>query len=214
MDGMKNWVEWHRAYDDPSSELSARLGSVRAHLGRALDDAPAGRVRLVSLCAGQGRDVLGVLPQHPRRADVQALLVELDPQNAEAARERAAAAGLTQVEVRQADAALVAGYADLLPAQVLLLCGIFGNVTAADIERTVAAAPALCAPGATVIWTRHRRSPDLTPKIRTWFADAGFGELAFDTAGGSTLTSVGVNRLIAGNGASGPGEPLFRFLPG
>ncbi len=207
-----DWLEWHQGYDDPSSALSARLEVVRGHLARALDSAPAGQVRLVSLCAGQGRDVLGVLPQHPRRADVRALLVELDARNAEVARKGAAAAGLTQVEVRQADAGLVSSYEDLLPAHLLLLCGIFGNIADADIQRTAASAPALCAPGATVIWTRHRRSPDLTPKIRAWFADAGFEELAFDPAEGSNLTSVGVNRLILDNGTTVPNERLFTFL--
>ena len=39
------------------STLSARLRLVQAHLAEALDHAPAGPVRLVSLCAGQGRDV-------------------------------------------------------------------------------------------------------------------------------------------------------------
>jgi hypothetical protein len=31
------------------------------------------------MCAGQGHDVLGALPDHPRRGDVTARLVELDP---------------------------------------------------------------------------------------------------------------------------------------
>ena len=47
--------------------------------------------------------------------------------------------------MRQADAGRAASFADALPADVLLLCGIFGNVSDSDIERTVAAAPALCA---------------------------------------------------------------------
>jgi hypothetical protein len=33
---------------------------------------------VISLCAGQGRDLLGVLADHPRREDVRARLVELD----------------------------------------------------------------------------------------------------------------------------------------
>jgi hypothetical protein len=99
-----NWVTWHEAYDDPSSSLSARLQRVRAHLSAAIDRAPAGPVRLVSLCAGHGHDVLGVLPGHPRRDDVRAVLVEADAANTEMARGRAAEAGLAQVEVRQADA--------------------------------------------------------------------------------------------------------------
>jgi hypothetical protein len=211
---MKDWVEWHHGYDDPSSGLSARLDSVRAHLTQALHDAPAGEIRLVSLCAGQGRDVLGVLPAHPRRNDVRAVLVEFDAHNAEVARADAAAAGLPKVEVRQADAGLIAGYSDYLPAHVLLLCGIFGNISEADIHRTVTAAPALCVPGATVIWTRHRRSPDLTPSIRSWFSDGGFEELAFDEIEGSRLTSVGAGRLTRVTGAALPEGPLFTFLAG
>jgi hypothetical protein len=159
---MKDWVAWHRSYDDPTSSLSLRLERVRAHLARAIDEAQPRPIKLISLCAGQGRDVLNVLPGHPRRADVNALLVESDPRNAELARQHAAVAGLSQVVVRQADASLVANFADMLPADVLLLAGIFGNVNSADIRRTIDAAAGLCADGATVIWTRHRRPPDIT----------------------------------------------------
>jgi hypothetical protein len=77
---------------------------MRRHLSLALDLAVAGPVRLVSLCAGQGHDVIGVLPGHRRRGVVSAVLVEADPRNAELACSRAAAVGLDQVHVRQADA--------------------------------------------------------------------------------------------------------------
>jgi hypothetical protein len=39
-------------------------------------------------------------------------------------------------------------------------------VSDGDIRRCVGLLPMLCAEGATVVWTRHRRSPDLTPQIR------------------------------------------------
>jgi hypothetical protein len=191
---VRDWVAWHAAYDDPASPLSARLSCVRSHLSDAIDQAPPGPVRLVSLCAGQGHDVIGVLPGHPRREDVGAVLVESDERNAGLARQAAAGHGLSQVEVRQADASLVPGFADALPADVLLLCGIFGNVSDHDIQRTAQAAPALCRAGATVIWTRHRRPPDLTPQIRQWFASSGFAEVAFDAVETSTLIGVGVGQ--------------------
>ncbi len=192
---MTDWVRWHGAYDDPASHLSARLERVRWHLARAIEHAPPGPVRVLSLCAGQGHDVLGVLPGHRRRDDVRALLVEADPGNAALAASRAAQAGLSGVEVRHADASLVSSFADMLPADVLLLCGIFGNVGESDIERTVRAAAGLCADGATVIWTRNRRPPDLTPRIRSWFSGGGFEEVAFDTPDTGTMTGVGVNTL-------------------
>jgi hypothetical protein len=208
---VKDWVAWHGAYDDPSSSLSVRLRLVRGHLAAALETAPPGPVRLLSLCAGQAHDVLGVLPGHPRESDVSAVLVEYDPRNAALAREGVEQAGLSQVEVRRADAARVTGYADALPADVLLLCGIFGNVSEDDIRRTAQAAPALCAPGATVIWTRHRRPPDLTPRIRDWFRGAGFDEVAFDEPDTETLIGVGAGRLAVPPPAVLPGGSLFTF---
>jgi hypothetical protein len=211
---VKDWVAWHATYDDPSSPLSARLKRVRSHLADAVDRAPAGRVSLVSLCAGQGSDVMGVLPRHPRRDDVRAVLVEADERNAGLARRAAAEQGLAQVEVRQADASLVTGFADALPADVLLLCGIFGNVTDHDIKRVVRAASALCRPGATVIWTRHRRPPDLTSQVRAWFADSGFEEIAFEAPEAEGLMSVGVNRLRGAPATALPDGRLFTFRAG
>ena len=85
--------EWHRDYDDPGSLLSRRGELAQGHLRAGLERAPAGDVRLISLCAGQGRDVIGVLTRHPRRHDVRARLVELDERNAALARQAAQAAG-------------------------------------------------------------------------------------------------------------------------
>ncbi len=208
----RDWVAWHHGYDNPSSSLSARLARVRWHLSEAISGAGPGPVQILSLCAGQGHDVLDVLPAHPRREDVRALLVEADATNARVARERAAAAGLARVYVRQADASLVASFADVLPADVLLLCGIFGNVSESDIKRTVDTAAALCSNGATVIWTRHRRPPDLTPRLRAWFAGNGFDEVAFDALDTEVLTGVGVHRLRSGQPRRGySDDPLFTF---
>jgi hypothetical protein len=210
---MRDWVAWHSSYDDPASPLRARLDHVTFHLRRTLDQAPPGPVRLLSLCAGQGRDVLEVLPGHPRERDVVALLIEADSENAHLARQAATDAGLTQVLVREADAGVVANFADALPVDVLLLAGIFGNVGDADIKRTIDASPALCAPGATVIWTRHRRPPDLTGFILAWFASAGFDEVAFDEIDSQYLATVGVHRLARRSAGALPaaGQPLFRF---
>jgi hypothetical protein len=94
----------------------------------------------------------------------------------------------------------------------LLLCGIFGNVGDRDIKRTFQAAPVLCCAGATVIWTWHRRPPDLTPQIRAWFAESGFEEIAFDALETSALTSVGVHLLTRAPAANLPDDRLFTFI--
>jgi hypothetical protein len=68
-------------------------------------------------------------------------------------------------------------------------------------------------PGATVIWTRHRRPPDLTRSIRSWFAAGGFEEVAFDQLDNQYLASVGVHRLTSRRPLKlpAPEQPLFTF---
>jgi hypothetical protein len=68
----------------------------------------------------------------------------------------------------------------------------------------------LCAPGALVLWTRHRRPPDLTPAIRSWFGEAGFREEAFDTSQDGFM-SVGAHRLAGEPAALALGQRLFTF---
>ena len=182
-------------------------GNLRAELERA----PAGDVRLISLCAGQGRDVIGVLTGHPRRDDVRARLVELDERNVALARQAAQAAGLHGVEVLQADAGITDACVGAVPAQIVVACGIFGNITDSDIQVTVTALPSLCAPGALVLWTRHRSPPDLTPAIRSWFGEVGFREEAFDTSHDGFM-SVGAHRLTGEPAALMPGQRLFTFV--
>lgn len=76
----RDWAAWHEAYDDPASPLAQRLTVVRARIADALSAAPPGPVRLIAMCAGDGRDVIPVLAGHPRGREVSARLVELDPE--------------------------------------------------------------------------------------------------------------------------------------
>src|SRR5215467_8393117 len=107
----RDWHEWHQAYDVPGSPLAARLAAVQGILRDALDAAPPGHIQVVSMCAGQGRDILGVLADHPRRGDVGGRLVELDPVLVEQARDHAPAT----VEVVCGDAGITTMYEDAVP---------------------------------------------------------------------------------------------------
>ena len=205
-----HWVSWHRAYEDPNSSISRRLAAVQRRLGQAMDAAPAGPIRLVSMCAGQGRDVIGVLAVHARREDVKARLVELDPALVDDARTLAIHSGLLDLEFCQDDASTTAAYIDAVPADIVLVCGVFGNITDSDVRRTVDELPGLVAPGATVIWTRHRLDPDLTPSIRSWFSQNGFEEVGFDTEEGSFF-GVGTHRFVGTPRTFEPGRMLFNF---
>ncbi|WP_049563385.1 class I SAM-dependent methyltransferase [Nonomuraea sp. SBT364] len=198
----RDWVSWHDDYDRPRSGLRRRLAVVQRAIRTALD---SGAERVVSLCAGQGRDLLPVLAAHPRRGRVRARLVELDERNARLAEERAPAG----VEVVCADAALTDAYAGAVPADLVLACGLFGNLSDADVRRTISALPQLCAPGATVVWTRHTHEPDLVPSICGWFEESGFDRAALETA----EFGVGVHRYAGPPTPLRPGERMFTFFP-
>jgi hypothetical protein len=169
-----DWHAWHETYENPQSPLVRRLGMIQGQIRAMLDEAPPGPLRAISLCAGQGRDLIGVLASHPRGTDVTARLVELDPRNTESARRLAADAGLEDVEVITGDAALTSHYVPLVPAHLVVACGLFGNMTDADVKRTIGFCPQLCAVGGTVVWTRGRWAPDLLPQVCEWFEDLGF----------------------------------------
>jgi hypothetical protein len=116
---------------------------VQAQVRAALDRSSPGSVRAISVCAGQGHDLIGVLAGHPRRADISARLVELDEHNALLARRAADETGLGGVEVVAADASMTDAYEGAVPANLVLLCGVFGNISAKDIANTVSHLPRL-----------------------------------------------------------------------
>lgn len=204
-----DWQQWHSPYDDPQSSLSQRLVIVQAAITSWLGSCKQ-RSRVLSACAGDGRDVLGVLAARLPDSPPSLTLVELDGTLASRAREAADSAGLSSVSVRCADAGLSDSYIGAVPADLVLLCGIFGNISDADTERVIRATPQLCAAGATVIWTRTRRAPDLTPRLREWFADAGFEEQSF-TAPAAHLFTVGVHVYRGTPEPLAPGVRLFSF---
>lgn len=178
----RDWGAWHRAYDDPASSLSQRRLVVTDMVRDALGRARPGPVTCLSLCAGEGRDLIDAARDHARRHDVRGRLIELDAPIAARAMANVSASGLP-LEVVVGDAALTALFVDLVPVDVLLLVGIFGNVSDADVASTIAAVPRLCRAGASVIWTRHRRAPDLTGSIRGWFSAAGCDQVEYATSG-------------------------------
>lgn len=208
---MRDYVAWHDAYADPDSPLSRRLRIVIELIGEALDEAPPGPVRVVSLCAGQGHDVLGAAATHRRGQDLIGRLVELDALNAAAASARVAELGLAGIEVIVTDAGTTDAYAGAVPADLVVACGIFGNVSVEDMERTIRELPSLCAPGAWVIWTRHPRETGVLPSIERWFEEAGF-EGGTVTVDPGQAFAVGLQHLVGEPAPFVAGRPLFTFI--
>jgi hypothetical protein len=217
----RDYQDWHQSYDDPDSSLSWRLQRVRRYVHDALDRLP-GDVRLLSVCSGDGRDVLGVLAQRGDADRVSGVLLELHPGLAQQARDAAAAAGLSQVEVRTVDASRVDAYRGAVPADIVVLVGVFGNIADVDVWRLIGFAPQLCRPGATLVWSRGRTfsralpgvtAGDLNDEVRARFSAAGFDELDYETHQEDGGPALGLVRYAGPPVELRPDQPtLFTFL--
>jgi hypothetical protein len=76
MNDGKDWYAWHNPYTDPGSPLARRLRLVQQHIAAWLDERPGEPVSVVSMCAGQGDDILTVLASRPDASRVSTTLIE------------------------------------------------------------------------------------------------------------------------------------------
>jgi hypothetical protein len=215
----RDWKQWHRYYDFPDSSLVQRLETVRRHLRRALAEAPCdadGVVRVTTVCAGEGRDILPVLAERVGNRDMRAVLLENNPELARRARATIDELGLFGVEVRMEDAGRIGSYRDVPPAHVLMICGVFGNISINDVQCTIALLSMLLAPEGIVIWTRGipDTGRDRSEDIRDTFAGNGFTELVFERTEAGDFR-IGMNRLVddpAGIRSASSDSRMFTFL--
>lgn len=212
-----DWQQWHEHYDDPVSSLARRLATVRNEVRDLLIRRQGAPTRVTSICAGDGRDLLPILASTD--GDVDAVLVEIDTDLADRARVTAEASGLSRVRVHIGDAGLSSTLSGLPPADVFLACGVFGNITDADLETTIGALPAFVAPGGAVIWTRGASvgdgelsayAGDPADLVREVFARHGFTEETFVRPADADFR-VGVHRLPGGSSQVAVPERLFSF---
>jgi 2-polyprenyl-3-methyl-5-hydroxy-6-metoxy-1,4-benzoquinol methylase len=148
------WSNWP-AMSYQRVSYRKRLQAVQDHFAASLAEAEPGPVRVVSICAGDGRDVMGVLESHARREDVNAWLVELDRKSVEAGIKRRDATGLSKlVTFLHADATDFATFKNILPCDIVMVCGVWGHVPPAERLSLVKALGKFCKPGGTVVWSR------------------------------------------------------------
>ena len=139
-----DWHKWHKVYDEKPA-LKKRMVLVRKHLSRCLDRSAPGEIRIISVCAGDGRDILGTLAVHKRLADARARLVELDSNLVADGEKACAALGLSShVEFVHEDATDPCSYRAAAPASIVLMCGMLGLVDPPELAHVVRAMQALC----------------------------------------------------------------------
>ncbi|MFJ2280896.1 class I SAM-dependent methyltransferase [Pseudomonas sp. NPDC087803] len=178
-----DWQSWHENYRS-FSPLQLRLEEVCQQVTEAINAVAPSRVQVLSLCAGDGRDLLKALQSGHTSKEVDATLIELDPGLVEQGRKAFAEHGLSDsVQFRCADATSFATYQGLPKADIVMVCGVFGNVRGPHVQQLIFSLKAFCRQGARVIWTRSLNEFDdgetAAQEIRGWFAQAGFQETVF-----------------------------------
>lgn len=207
----KDWFEWHDLYQT-ETRLQQRLEIVQEYIARSLNAQPPGRIQVVSACAGDGRDLLGSLTNHSRKADVHARLVELNAQLVKQGKTAITEAGLAQIEFVNGDATLCDSYAGAVPADLVLVCGIFGNLAdEAALQRLIGNLKFLAKTGAFVAWTRgHSQGIAYSDIVRQNLQSANFEEVDFRLTATGDM-GVGLHRYRGETAPLPVNEHLFVF---
>lgn len=208
-----NWVDWHKRYEW-SPALAVRLRTVKKHVAQCLDACQPGPIKVLSLCAGDGRDFIGVLASHTRAQDVRAWLVELDSHLVERGRAALEAAGLTgRLEFMHADATMSSTYMGMVPVDVVLACGVFGNLAKTEIPRLIRSFCSLCNHHGRVVWTRNlcaRNGVRETARIRRLLCALSFEEVCFEATPDGGF-GIGTHRYLGPFAELPRDQELFRF---
>ena len=206
---MVDWTAWHDRYSNPNSTMSRRLAMVQRLIDRHLDRTSPRPVRVLSVCAGDGRDILGVLADRDDADRVIVTLLEQDPELCARARARAVEAHLDSVEVREVDASSSESYVGAVPTDLILLVGTLGHLSDADAKRLIDSIPAMCNPRALLIWSR-RREGEIVATIRGWLAERDFDEV-FESP--RAKFHLGGHRFSGAPREFQQGRKLFAFTP-
>jgi hypothetical protein len=169
---------------------------------------------VISLCAGDGRDLIGALINHPRAWEVKVRLLELDPQLVAVGRGAAEAAGLAgQIEFVQGDAAKASAYLGMVPADLVLACGVFGNLERTETTRLSGGLSMLCRNGGFLIWTRYlfsRKEEGETIFLRQQLRESNFEEVRFDVTPDGRF-GIGTSQYVGQPSPLPEEQLLFRF---
>ncbi|MDZ8186955.1 MAG: class I SAM-dependent methyltransferase family protein [Nostoc sp. ChiSLP02] len=208
----KDWYEWHDLYNT-EPKLQQRLEIVREYIAYSLNASPDGTIRIVSVCAGDGRDLLGVLKNHHRAKDVRARLVEINPDLVERGRATIESLGLSkQIEFINGDATLSSNYIGAVPADIAIACGVFGNLPdEGELSRLLDNLSFLSKPGTFVLWTRgHSQGIPHSDNVRRIFSKSGFEEVNFKLTATGDM-GVGIHRYLGENLPQPKEQQLFVF---
>ena len=176
---VRDWVDWHAAYADPGSSISRGWRWCAGGSASTSTRRPGPREHPQPLRRRRPRPLAGARrpSRRVRRRPSWSSSISGSPTTP---------AGVLPAwwvsSVRQTDAGDPAAFADVLPVDLLLLCGIFGNISDADIRVNRRRRPG----NARSRWDGDldegslRGRPISARSSGSWVIDAGLLEVAFD----------------------------------
>ena len=174
-----DWKGWHAIYDRPSG-ANSRLLAVQNAVSECLTLLPAGPVKLLSIFAGDGRDIIPVVAESVRRNEVNCQFIEINEALVRAGRQRAEEHGMSdKMQFKCADATSAQSYTGSVPVDCVLASGVFGNLLPEDVLRCIKALTGMLKTGGFLVWTRSRcaGSGELgIARIQAALQDQGFVE--------------------------------------
>lgn len=209
-----DWTDWHKLYD-AGMQLDARLSIVRKQIRVALENCTVGPIQIVSVCAGDGRDVMGALVDHPRREDVTAWFLDTDEASLSRGRAEAAQTGLgDRMKFLCADAAQASSYRGIVPADLVIVSGMLGHLSAASLPVLLENLRMLCRAGGGVIWNRHlvlNHGAEKAAFIRRKLQELPFAEVQYEETGEAGF-AVGLCRNVGESLPLDEAKVLFDFV--
>lgn len=204
-----DWLAWHDGYEK-NPALQKRLKLVEGQISQCLSTCQLGSIHIIGVCAGDGRDLLGALVDHPRRDDVRALLVELDPALVRRGQAASAAVGLSnQVAFVNGDATISSSYSSMAPANIVMMCGMLGLVPCSEFPNVVHTMQRLCAKGGRIVWTRRldHNGKRYIRSLQRLMASNGFRQTQY------AVTSRGISLLAPRKVSFAVGTHQFEDSP-
>lgn len=103
-------------------------------------------------------------------------------------------------------------YRGAVPADIVLLVGLLGNMSHEDVSTTIATTPQMCRTGATLIWSRGRDRDDINDRVRGELTAARFTECDYAASDQRTRPAAGLVRYDGTTVPLDPTRRLFTFF--
>ncbi len=209
-----DWAEWHKRYESVPS-LQERLAVVCEEISLAISATRTKPVRILSICSGDGRDVILSTAASKLRKSISGVLIELNPDLVARGRSTIKEFSLQEeISFQCSDATKSETYRSIAPAHIVVLSGVFGNLKYEDVGLLIDSLRSLCEPKARVIWTRNLNEfgdgETVVGGIKKLFANVNFTEASY-TKTPSGVFAVGTH-VYEGETLNLPARPvLFRF---